>query len=472
MVDSDQCAGIMGSNELFLYPIKDCVIKSIDWSAGQVFSISKKHIVKQLGMTESLFVDAQLMAGTSFLPQFPALQDPNLYKNQPTNVSDAVNILRTTDKSITVACNSFSDLLQVSDPNWLDKYRRVRMAVSHFIYISEAGEVVVHDPDRLTRDNHEYLGLQLPPELFHYLNTGMIGPRLLSPISHGQFVVFPTLDGVATDEYRKLVTSQLVPIRETTLALLIERLNRGIQFKNITMRVWFDPHYAYTSNFRSLQPPPASRAATFDVKAATIKEFFPKFEHGSFASEVLALQNADFASRTIAQDKVKNVDSKEMIMSLTIWRFLHLRDYANDKHELTTWGKALATAIAKLESTVQKYPEVPHLYESLFIAFELTRFELLTARNRHEELNGLPINGSDDDKDSVLLISRCATLLRLRHQANGYTGPLSKNLLVYHSLITEIRAADRDLVEAILASMFMYAQAKRERDDGWELSHR
>ena len=102
---------------------------------------------------------------------------------------------------------------------------------------------------------------------------------------------------------------------------------------------------------------------------------------------------------------------------------------------------------------------------------ELIRFELLNARNPHDELRGLALNGSDADQSSLLLISRCASLLKLRHQANGYTGPLSKNLLAFRSLVSEVRSADRDLMEAILASMFMYAQAKRNRHNGWELSH-
>ncbi|KAL6875508.1 PIN domain-like protein [Trichoderma longibrachiatum] len=235
MINSDQCAGVMGPQELLLYPIQDSVIRNIDFMAGTVTAISKKKVMRVLGVSEPMFVDAMLMTGTSFLAPFPPLQDTAMYPN-PFTIMDAVNILRTSEKAVANACASFNDILQAQDPNWLDKYRKARMAAHHFIYISESGEVKVNDFDRLTKDNHEYLGLQMPAELFHYLNTGLIGARILNSITHGQIIVFPTLDGNASDEYKKLVTSQILPIKEQTFGLVIPRVHRGIGHKDITMK--------------------------------------------------------------------------------------------------------------------------------------------------------------------------------------------------------------------------------------------
>jgi hypothetical protein len=463
----------MGSQELLLYPIKDSIIRSLDWETNTVSAISRKHVLKALNVPEMVFIDAFLMTGTSFLPPFPPLMDPNIIKNQPFAIGDAVNILRTHDKSVPQACNSFNDILKSKEPNWLDKYRKARMAVNHFIYIAENGEVKVNDYERLTSDNHEYLGLQLPSELFHYLNTGLIGPRLLSWITHGQLQVLPTVDGVSSNEYKKLVASQLVPVREAALGLLIPRLNRGIGFKNITMKVWYDRNFAHTVWDRH-DPKPNfyAKVASWTAPESAIKERFPQFSHGSIASEVLALKNADFASSTITQDKLKGLQSADSIASIIIWRFLHLRDYVDDKHRLTSWGSALATSLAALESTVSRNPKVTHLYESMLVAFEMLRFDLLNTKNKNRNLGGYPMNGTEEEQASLLLISRCASFLKLRHKEIGYTGPLSKNLLAYRSLVSEVRNADRDLVEATTASMFMYAQARRDRDDGWELSHR
>src|SRR5690242_15458642 len=110
MCDSDQCAGVMGPAELLLYPIRDCVIRKIDWETNQVYAVSKKHILKTLNVSESLFVDAFLMTGTSFLPPFPPLTDQTIIKTQPHTVADAVIMLRTAEKSVTHVCASFEDI--------------------------------------------------------------------------------------------------------------------------------------------------------------------------------------------------------------------------------------------------------------------------------------------------------------------------------------------------------------------------
>src|SRR5690349_337813 len=130
----------MGPQELLLYPIRDSVIRSIDWQAGTLTAISKKQLLKAASVSESLFIDSLLMTGTSFLPRFPPLQDGQVNPRPPT-IMDAVNMLRASDKSVATCCASFNDILVAQDPDWLDKYRKARMAVNHYIYIAEDGAV-------------------------------------------------------------------------------------------------------------------------------------------------------------------------------------------------------------------------------------------------------------------------------------------------------------------------------------------
>ncbi|RYC64278.1 hypothetical protein CHU98_g1936 [Xylaria longipes] len=468
MTNSTQASAIMGSQELLLYPIQDLVVRWIDWENGTFGCIQKKSIVKNLGVSETMFVDALLMTGTSFLPGFPPLKESSITPRQPSSVQDAVNLLRTSEKSVTTACNSFNDILSKRDPNWLQKYRRARMSVNHFIYIDETGEIKVHNHDTLTLDNWEYLGYRLPEELYHYLDRGLIGARLPSWLSHGQVVVFPTLDGVGPAEYRHLVTDQLMNMRQLAIFLVLPRMNRGIQFKPINVRVWYDDKYSHKIEYRP-QDPQALKAIqqvhTWDVKKDIVKQHFPNAKHGSVLFEVTALRNAEFSKSTITRAKIRNITSGDLILSITLWRYLHLRGYVNDSHQLTPWGEALAKSLEALEPTVTKHPKVPGLFEAVLLAYELLRLDLLNTRNQHPELNGLPMNGNNDDKASLLLISRSALLLKLRHQANGYTGPLSKNFLCFRSLSSSVREACRDLFEAIVASLFLYAQAERERED-------
>jgi len=484
MIDSDQCAGIMGSDELLLYPINDCVIKTIDWeNTGTdgnptVTAVSKRHLLQSLGggVSEPLFVDSLLARGTSFLPRFPGLQEllpADGKERSPPSIRDALNTLRTANKSVAVACSTFNDMVQAKDPEWLDKYQKALMAVKHFIYISEAGEIQVHEYEGLTKDNHEYLGKQIPAELFHYLNTGLIGHRNLTWITHSKVVVLPTVDGYQSAEYERLVESQTKAVKENALALIANGLHRGIQHNPITWKFWYKSGTEKPERISdAVKDAAAAKVTKWTLKEAAIKEHAPGFSAGSIASELVALRNPDFVKSTHTQAKAKGIDSADSIISLTILRFLHLRDYVTDAHTLTNWGNALATAMEALKPTVDQNPDVGNLYEALLVAFELIRFDVLNARNKHDDLQGYPMNGTEEERMSLLLVSRCATLLKLRHQQIGYTGPLSKNLLNFRTLASEVRSADRDLTEAIVASNFLHAQSKRQRDDYFEIGHR
>lgn len=467
-IDSDQCSGILGSQELLLYPIKDYIIKSIDWEGGTVKLTSKKLLTQRLSCSETMLIDALLMIGNSFLPPFP----PLLEISAMYSVNDAANMLRTAEKSVANLCGSFNDVLKRTDPTWLTKYRKARMMIEHFIAIDENGSVRVHNFDTLTQDNYEYLGYQLPAELFHYLNTGLISARLPGWITHGQIMIPPTLDGVTSEEYKKLVTTQLIHVREQTLRLVLPRLNRGISFKPIYMKVWYNDKYSHTIEpTRTPSNRVLDQVKTWTVKDDTIKKAFPDAEYGSIRFELNALKNDEFVKTTVAKEKKTNIESADLITSLTIWRFLHIRGYVGDDHQLTTWGEALAASLDALAPTIKENPD-DGLADSVLLAFELLRYELLNTRNQHPELNGLPMNGSEEDKASLLLISRCAILLKLHHEANGYTGPLSKNFLHYRTLSSSIREANRDLIEGIVTSMLLYAESQKEREDYLVISQR
>ena len=61
----------------------------------------------------------------------------------------------------------------------------------------------------------------------------------------------------------------------------------------------------------------------------------------------------------------------------TLLRFLHARSYVNDKHELTSWGKALKATIAAISSE-------KNASEMGIIAIEMLRMNLFTGN----DLNG------------------------------------------------------------------------------------
>ncbi len=458
----------MGSKELLLYEIDALILPLIptDWENKSWRGIFKPDMLTNLKVTPDLLADALLMAGTSFLPVFPALLDSQV-ADQPPSLTNAINLLRTSDKSVTSTCVTFDADLKQRDPKWLDKYRKAKMGLKHPVTLNVDGSIHTQDWDRLTIDNNEYLGLQLPAELHFYLSKALIGPRILNCFVSLQSVVFPTLDGVTSDEYKRLVTRLLVPVKETTAALIASRIHRGFQFKDIEMRFWFDESSKQTLVHRNMQAITNQQADTWGVRDALLKsqKVASSGPPGTLSFALLSLQTKDFPPSTISKDKIIGLSSKSEVISNALWRLLHLRGYINDQHELTAWGRALATTMKSIGPTVKKYNDIQHIEEAAFLAFELLRFDNLNSRNRHSELIGGPLRGSDDDKANCILIGRTACLLKLRHHNIGYTGPLSKNFLAFHSIIKAVREIDRDLLEAVTASMFLSNQASRDRSD-------
>ena len=76
----------------------------------------------------------------------------------------------------------------------------------------------------------------------------------------------------------------------------------------------------------------------------------------------------------------------------------------------------------------------------------------------------------DVDKRNSMLVSRVACLGKIHHQPRGYSGPLSRHLLSYYSVISTLQASLRDLVEMSIATMFLEGYVERDRNDWMDLA--
>ena len=79
--------------------------------------------------------------------------------------------------------------------------------------------------------------------------------------------------------------------------------------------------------------------------------------------------------------------TRHEITANAVWRFLQLRDYVDDQHQLTTWGKVL-------ETTLSASGPNKDLEEAAFLAIELLRLGLLTADTMFQGYSGAPVQGS------------------------------------------------------------------------------
>jgi len=59
----------------------------------------------------------------------------------------------------------------------------------------------------------------------------------------------------------------------------------------------------------------------------------------------------------------------------------------------------LAKSLDAVALVADQNPE-DSLADAVLLAYELIRLDLLHTRNQHPELNGLPMNGSDQDKET------------------------------------------------------------------------
>jgi hypothetical protein len=84
---------------------------------------------------------------------------------------------------------------------------------------------------------------------------------------------------------------------------------------------------------------------------------------------------------------VQPLSTEAEILHNSIWRFLALREYVDDKHNLTAWGKVLAKAITTLKGD-------PSLEEAAVVAVELIRLGVLNSDiNMFPTYNGAPMRG-------------------------------------------------------------------------------
>ncbi|KAI9831325.1 MAG: hypothetical protein M1819_005099 [Sarea resinae] len=439
---------IVGSSELFLFDV-DKIITKIDFQRSQFTWLSKSDCLEDLGkISTDIFIDACLLSGSSFLPTFPPLENPALYR-KPFNIRDVVNMI---------------DDAQVQQTDYLDSFKRARMGIKHHVVLATEGKYEPLDIEHAPSDVHEFIGQRLPEELYFYLSEGVISPRVLNWLVSGDILETPPLENGEASEYQRLVRDQLTPIRTQALSLLSQSLHRFYQRKEIYLRFWFDKGGSKSINLKDF-PSPKEYISSWNVKQAVLQgqRHETGIIPGSLTFAVQCLNDKEFVSKTfVSKNPSTLLKSEDEVLSNTLFRFLQLRGYVDAKHNLTSWGKALRAALAALNPA-------DHLEEAVFVAIELLRLDILNANEMFPSYSGAPMRGSETDKRNCLLISRLACLGKLRHKSIGFAGPLSRHLLAYHTIVSAVRNSLRDLLDISLVTLLLNGDADRDRDDWIDL---
>ena len=384
---------VMGSSELFLFDV-DKVITKLDLDQSTFSWLSRRVCQIEIAKlpSDDVFIDACMLSGNSFLPTFPPLENPQIYR-KPFTIRDTINMMLTVGPSVTAVCTHYQDEMQVQHLNYLDRYQRGRSAVKHHVVLTEDGKVEPLHAEQAPSDVHEFIGQRLPEELYFYLSKGVVGPRVLNWLTSGELSETPPLDGGESTEYHRLVMTQLSPMRLEALSLLSQPMSRFYHRKDVTARFWFDGNLTKVLSHKDLAPPPRDsvvkwnvRAAALDARAVQMKD---GSRPGSLRFTVASLVDTSFAASTVsAKDVKKPLVTKTELLSNVVFRFAHLRGYTASDHTLTAWGKILHTALASLSAADRD------LEEAVFLAIELLRLGLLNANNLFAGYIGAPLRGS------------------------------------------------------------------------------
>ncbi|KAJ5607342.1 hypothetical protein N7537_003961 [Penicillium hordei] len=454
---------VFAPSEALLFDL-DKLVTRIDTEPAQFFWITKQTCQEELGrLSNEQFLDFCLLLGSPFLRSLPLFENPAYPGKSPT-IRDALPMFNAAGRSALTLCAQFEEDRRMQELQYADLYKRAYMIVKHHVYIDVEGRVGPMDPENTSSDMHELIGQRLPEELYFYLSKGIIGADVPNFLTTGEVRISLPLGTEDTEIYRQLVGEILTPVRTQSICLLANSLHRFYQTKAIRIRPWFDEDSERSVNLKGI-PSVKDTIHPWKIHGEQFPESIKKLQapRGSFKFAVQSLTDSDFVSKSFANKETPVLSSQEDILSNVMWRFLQLRGYVDDKHRLTPWGQCLVQALSAIEPA-------DNLEESIFIAIEMIRLGLLNTKNWFSHVSGGPMRGSEDDKTFNMLVSRVACVAKLQHKSIGYSGPLSRQLLCYRSLISEVRSALRNLIEVVLAGLLLSGDADRDRNDWTEMA--
>lgn len=411
------------------------------------------------------FIDACLLAGNDLLETCPLLS-----KQQNTfAVREAAGLMLPNSPSGPPrGDNVCQNLLHTHPSKYQDKFRKARLAVKHHAVLTVDGKVELLNareaPDAMT---DVVIGQRLPDEIYHYLSKGLISTRVLNWLTQTEILESPPLDGGVSEVYRNLVSEQLDEMRTSTLSVLAFSLVRSYSKSTLPVRYWFDKHKVKVKiiDLKTIDVDPREAINKWNVREDVFSAELKKLEGcGTVGACVIMISDVGFAAKTVTPKIVSRpLQTKDEILLNSTWRLLQLRGYIDESHKLTAWGHVLHSVI-KAKSSEDIMPG-KDFEEGALIAVELARYGLLNADTMFASYAGAPHQGNSMDKKYTLLLSRIANFGRFDHQAIGYTGPLSRNMLAYNSLVNAVRSGLRDMSEVCVTTMLLCGEVSRDSCD-------
>ena len=371
---------VWGPTEHFLFGV-DKVITNLkipsDKSAQVTFDwLSKAVCEERFKVPSEVLRDAQLLCGTSFSLPFPILERQAVTK--VVSISDAITMLNTAGRSVLQLCTMFREDPVVSQLDYADRYKKSLMTIRHHIILESNGTVAPLDFAHAPGDVHDFVGQNLPEELFFYISRGLLGPEVPSWLASGE-INLSLPGGVPDNEpYRHLVIEQLNPIRTQALRILSEPLNYYYKGRTVKLRAWDGKDSENLTITLKDEPDMRPKLNQWKVRGDVLMKLLQSSNQSqpTLLFCLQTLKDDGFVPKSFTQKNVVHpaLRTLDEIVVNTFWRFLQIRGYVGDDHKLTKWGQALETVLAKL---APKFESRQSAEDAAILSVELLRLGLL-----------------------------------------------------------------------------------------------
>jgi len=462
------------STELFLFDGIDRLILDINLQQSTFSYASKAAITHDLQISNDQFLDLSILAGFDGAPTFPIIEHNFSFRA-------AVDLIKTRASGVATVL-SFRDVPILYQSNYMDQFARARTMIKFaLVLVAQDGRVlplplVIAPPigsgtavatgADVPVDLNEVYSARFPDEVYYQLFRGLVGPQLLTALASGHVSEPAPLCG-GTPEYERFIkslTEAPQSPRCVALALISSVLHPLWSKKPVAAIYYFDPTRDY------LVPHSSGRTTEFiglvskwNVDARHVEDELRR-QSSSTIDLCLCLggtSTPSLAQRTIVpRNSDKLLDKKDEIVANTLWRFLELRTFLTAAHQHTPHAVALFAAM-KASKVNDKFQE------ALYLAIELLQAGVLyNGRIGTRPYSGGPnFQGSEEDKRSMLLVMRVMSIVPLSFHPGPWTGPLSRELLVFNSFLRATSRAMRQLLESVALNLLLRSDARRSRED-------
>lgn len=273
------------------------IITSWDFEARQFTFVRREKCVADLSkfvgapqISDDIFLDTCLLAGTPFLPTLPVLDAPN--RAELLKPYSAIKMIMSNGQSGYSVVVSNNDV-PPSGKEYVTRYQKARMAVkNHPVYTAD-GKIEPQNQASIPNDAVQYLGQRLPDEIFHYMSRGLISSRILQWRASGEIFEVPPMDGGESPEYKNLVSSKLIPLRTTIVNLVSSSLHNWYRHNDLKQTNWFslDPSRKQAPTTIHVEKPSEAQAPsivdTWNVKEATFTDAVGKHKACDSATQLV-----------------------------------------------------------------------------------------------------------------------------------------------------------------------------------------